>query len=39
VTSIEGAVATLKTSGLDATLQAHLDTIQTHLDSIKSELG
>jgi DNA-binding response OmpR family regulator len=36
--TIQGAVASLKTNGLDTSLQSHLDTIQGALDSIKTEL-
>jgi DNA-binding response OmpR family regulator len=39
VESIETAVSTLKSSGIDASLQGHLDTIQSNLDSIKGQLG
>lgn len=39
VDSIQSAVSWLQSSGLDASLQSHVDTIQTNLDSIKGELG
>ena len=39
VDSIQNAVSSLKSGGLDASLQSHVDTIQTNLDSIKGELG